>query len=60
MGKGAHLRRAIVDRDNVIPAGRQLGLDLAADRERDRSDPSGLVGAPRGGRREFFRSTELP
>jgi glucose-1-phosphate adenylyltransferase len=60
VGKGAHLRRAIVDRYNIIPAGHELGLDLATDRERYRVDPSGLVVVPRGGRREFFWNTEAP
>jgi glucose-1-phosphate adenylyltransferase len=60
VGKGAHLRRAIVDRYNIIPAGQQLGLDAAADRERYRVDPSGLVVVPRGGRRDFLWNTEAP
>ncbi len=60
VGKGAHLRRAIVDRYNIIPAGLQLGLDPDADRERYRVDPSGLVVVPRGGRREFLWNTEEP
>jgi glucose-1-phosphate adenylyltransferase len=60
VGKGAHLRRAVVDRYNIIPAGQQLGLDPAADRERHRVDPSGLVVVPRGGRREFLWNTEEP
>jgi glucose-1-phosphate adenylyltransferase len=60
VGKGAHLRRAIVDRYNIIPAGHQLGLDPVVDRARYRVDPSGLVVVPRGGRREFFWSTEEP
>ena len=60
VGKGAHLRRAVVDRYNIIPAGQQLGLDPAADRERYRVDPSGLVVVPRGGRREFLWDTEAP
>jgi glucose-1-phosphate adenylyltransferase len=60
VGKGAHLRRAIVDRYNIIPAGQQMGLDPALDRERFRVDPSGLVVVPRGGRREFLWNTESP
>jgi glucose-1-phosphate adenylyltransferase len=60
VGKGAHLRRAIVDRYNIIPAAQQMGLDPAADRERYRVDPSGLVVVPRGGRREFLWDTEEP
>jgi glucose-1-phosphate adenylyltransferase len=60
VGKGAHLRRAIVDRYNIIPAGRELGLDPQADRERYWVDPAGLVVVPRGGRREFLWTTEEP
>ena len=60
VGKGAHIRRAVVDRYNIIPAGQQLGLDPVADRERHRVDPSGLVVVPRGGRREFLWDTEAP
>jgi glucose-1-phosphate adenylyltransferase len=60
VGKGANLRRTIVDRYNIIPAGQQVGLDPAADGERYRVDRSGLVVVPRGGRREFLWSTEEP
>jgi glucose-1-phosphate adenylyltransferase len=60
VGKGAHLRRAIVDRYNIIPAGHQLGLDSAVHQERYRVDASGLVVVPRGGRREFLWTTESP
>ncbi|HZS33395.1 MAG TPA: glucose-1-phosphate adenylyltransferase [Methylomirabilota bacterium] len=60
VGKGARLRRAIVDRYNIIPAGREVGYDPDADREHYRVDPSGLVVVPRGGRREFLWSTDEP
>jgi glucose-1-phosphate adenylyltransferase len=60
VGKGAHVRRAVVDRYNIIAAGQQLGLDPDADRERHRVDPSGIVVVPRGGRREFLWGTEDP
>jgi glucose-1-phosphate adenylyltransferase len=60
VGKGAHLRRAVVDRYNIIPAGQQIGLDPETDRERHRVDSSGLVVIPRGGRREFLWDTEDP
>jgi glucose-1-phosphate adenylyltransferase len=60
VGKGAHLRRAIVDRYNIIPAGHHLGVDVEADRGRYLVDPAGLVVVPRGGRREFLWSTEEP
>lgn len=58
VGKGAHLRRAIVDRYNIIPADAEIGLDPAADRRTHHVDPSGLVVVPRGGRREFFSGVE--
>jgi hypothetical protein len=41
------------------PAGHQMGLNPAADRERSPVDPSSLVVIPRGGRREFLWSTEV-
>ena len=58
VGKGARLRRAIVDRFNIIPADGEVGLDPAADRRRYHVDASGLVVVPRGGRREFLRGLE--
>jgi glucose-1-phosphate adenylyltransferase len=58
VGKGAHLRRAVVDRFNIIPADSEIGLDPAADRRRHFVDPAGLVVIPRGGRREFLLGLE--
>ena len=58
VGKGARLRRAIVDRFNIIPADAEVGHDLGADRQRYHVDPSGLVVVPRGGRREFLRGLD--
>ena len=58
VGKGARLRRAIVDRFNIIPADGEIGLDAAADRRAYHVDASGIVVVPRGGRREFLRGLE--
>ena len=58
VGKGAHLRRAIIDRFNIIPADAEIGFDLAADRQRYHVDASGLVVVPRGGRREFLQGLD--
>jgi len=58
VGKGAHLRRVIVDRFNIVAAGAEIGLDRIADRRQYHVDPSGLVVVPRGGRREFLAGTE--
>jgi len=58
VGKGAHLRRAIIDRFNIIPADSEIGLDPARDRRRHWVDASGIVIVPRGGRREFLLGLE--
>jgi glucose-1-phosphate adenylyltransferase len=58
VGKGARLRRAIVDRFNVVPADSEIGLDPDADRHHHFVDPSGLVVVPRGGRRQFLLGLE--
>src|SRR6266849_4750842 len=58
VGKGSRLRRAIVDRFNIIPADTEIGLDTAADRRRFHVDTSGLVVVPRGGRRDFLRNLD--
>ncbi len=60
VGKGARLRRVIVDRFNIIGAGQEIGLDPEADRQRYHVDPAVLVAIPRGGRREFLWSIEEP
>jgi glucose-1-phosphate adenylyltransferase len=60
VGKGARLRRAIVDRFNIIAADQEIGLDPEVDRTRYHVDPSGLVVIPRGGRHEFRWSLEEP
>jgi glucose-1-phosphate adenylyltransferase len=58
VGKGARLRRAIVDRFNIIPADSEIGFDRALDERRYFVDPAGLVVVPRGGRREFLSGLE--
>ena len=58
VGKGARLRRAIVDRFNIIPADSEIGIDPTIDRRRHFVDASGLVIVPRGGRREFLLGLE--
>jgi glucose-1-phosphate adenylyltransferase len=58
IGKGARLRRAIVDRYNIIAADTEIGFEPDADRRRFHVDASGLVVVPRGGRREFLLGLE--
>ena len=43
IGRGATVRRAIIDKNVVIPDGFQIGVDEAADRERFTVTDSGLV-----------------
>src|SRR5262249_26474085 len=50
VGKGAHIRRAVVDRFNIVAAGSEIGLDPDTDRRRWHVDASGIVVMPRGGR----------
>jgi glucose-1-phosphate adenylyltransferase len=58
VGKGARLRRAIVDRYNIIPTDTEIGYDAEEDRRRYPVDRAGIVVVPRGGRREFLRGLE--
>jgi glucose-1-phosphate adenylyltransferase len=58
VGKGARLRRAIIDRFNIIPADAEIGYDAVADRRSYHVDASGLVVMPRGGRREYLRGLD--
>jgi glucose-1-phosphate adenylyltransferase len=58
VGKGARLRRAIVDRFNIVPADAEIGFDPATDRRHFHVDSSGLVVVPRGGRREFLSALD--
>jgi glucose-1-phosphate adenylyltransferase len=58
IGKGARIRRAVVDRFNIIAADSEIGYDPDTDRRRYHVEPSGLVVVPRGGRREFLLGLE--
>jgi glucose-1-phosphate adenylyltransferase len=55
IGRGARLRRVIVDRYNTIPAGATIGHDHAADAERYHVTPSGIVVVPMGRVGQFGR-----
>jgi glucose-1-phosphate adenylyltransferase len=48
VGRGARLRRVIVDRYNVIPDGDEIGIDPARDAQAHHVDQSGIVVLPRG------------
>ncbi len=54
IGRGSRLRRAIVDRYNVLPAGTHLGYDPDQDRARFHLDSSGIVVVAQGRRGELI------
>ena len=57
IGRGARIRRAIIDRHNFVPAGTQIGYDAQADRRYCAVTPSGIAVmplAPLGQRRHRF------
>jgi glucose-1-phosphate adenylyltransferase len=58
VGKGARIRRCIVDRYNIIPSDTEIGYNAEEDRRRYHVDRAGIVVVPRGGRREFLRGLE--
>ena len=43
IGRGAVVRRAILDKNVVVPEGAQIGVDLELDRERYHVTDSGIV-----------------
>jgi glucose-1-phosphate adenylyltransferase len=48
IGRGCKIRRAIIDKSNVIPPGTEIGYDLSKDRERYFVSESGIVVVGRG------------
>jgi glucose-1-phosphate adenylyltransferase len=48
IGRGAQVRRAIIDQDNDIPANERIGFDEAEDRRRFHVTDSGIVVVPAG------------
>ena len=46
VGEGTQLQRCIIDRNVIIPANEQIGVDLALDRERFTVTPNGVVVVP--------------
>ena len=48
IGRGCRIRRAIIDKHNVIPPGTEIGYNADRDRERYFVSESGIVVIPRG------------
>ena len=51
VGRGAHLRRVIADRYNLVAEGDVVGIDHLRDAQRYQVDGSGIVVLPRGSSR---------
>lgn len=47
IGRGCRIRRAIIDKNVIIPPGTEIGYDLEKDRERSFVSESGIVVIPR-------------
>lgn len=57
IGRGCKIRRAIIDKANVIPQGTQIGYDSEKDRERYTVSPNGVVVLSRGPRKTTWVMT---
>ncbi|TCT23988.1 glucose-1-phosphate adenylyltransferase [Thiobaca trueperi] len=57
IGRGARLRKVIVDRHNIIEAGDQIGFDAAQDRRRFHVSEGGVTVIPQGRVSYFARDT---
>lgn len=55
VGRGARIRRAIIDRHNAIPPGTEIGFDADKDRRLFTVSPGGVVVVPRGPTPYFAR-----
>ncbi|MDR3566828.1 MAG: glucose-1-phosphate adenylyltransferase [Syntrophobacteraceae bacterium] len=52
VGRHCRIKKAIIDKDNVIPPNTEIGINPQADRERFTVTPRGIVVVPRG----FFKA----
>jgi glucose-1-phosphate adenylyltransferase len=60
IGRGCRIRRAIIDKSNVIPPGTEIGYDLDKDRERYFVTDGGIVVVSRGERKTSWVTTVKP
>ena len=57
IGRGCRIRRAIIDKDNLIPPGTEIGYDLEKDRARYFVSDTGIVVLARGERKKSWVMT---
>ena len=55
LGRGCRIRRAIIDKFNVVPPGTEIGYDPVRDRERYFVSESGIVVIPRAREKSSWR-----
>ncbi len=48
IGEGAQVRRCIIDKNVLVPAGEEIGVDRASDRQRFQISDNGIVVIPKG------------
>jgi glucose-1-phosphate adenylyltransferase len=48
IGRNCRIKKAIIDKHNVIPAGTQIGIDPQEDRKHFQVTPRGIVVVPKG------------
>lgn len=53
IGRNCRIKKAIIDKDNVIPPNTQIGIEPQEDRQRFEVTPRGIVTVPRG----YFQPT---
>ncbi len=59
IGRGCRIRRAIIDKSNLVPPGSTIGYDLDKDRESHFVSESGIVVLSRGERKTNWVLTDL-
>ena len=57
VGRGCKIRRAIIDKSNVIPPETEIGYDIEQDRQRYFVSETGIVVISRGERRTSWVTT---
>jgi len=48
IGRNCRIKKAIIDKDNVIPPHTQIGIDPQEDRKNFEVTPRGIVTVPKG------------
>ena len=57
VGRNCRIKKAIIDKDNVIPANTEIGINPLEDKKQFTISPRGIVVIPKGffGKKQIFR-----